>query len=169
MIFLGTVFTFTNFNFLFSLRRFQYYNAADTVSRTQFGADHPVSLHVQQHVAHALHGVGEFRKAIEVIKVVLGHMKKQKEREDRNDRQHLSNAKKQKGGKAQQKRKKKGDQDKVAGVVKAGTIGGVTSLLYGWNGSKPDPVVCKMLLKHFMGSLVTQRNQSRRSNYRRRR
>lgn len=155
----------TNFLLSYFCATFQYYKAADTVSRTQFGADHPVSLHVQQHVAHALHGVGESRKAIEVIKVVLGHMTKQKEREDRNDRQQLSNAKKHKGGKARKKRA--GEQEEVAGVVKAGTIGGVTSLLYGWNGSKPDPVVCKMLLKHFMGSLVKQRNQSR-SNYRRR-
>ena len=101
----------------------QYYTAAGTVSRTQFGEDHPVSMHVQQQIAQTLFGVGKVDRAIEVMRDVLRRHKKQ-------ETQRIAAVE--------------------VGVVQAGTIGGVTSLLYGWNRCQPEPAVCRELLKRFL-------------------
>jgi hypothetical protein len=114
----------------------QYYTAAATVSRTQFGEAHPVSLHVKQQLAQALHGVGEVNKAIEVVQYVIRNIKMQQQTEQ---------------------------QEKQEGVVvvQASTIGGVTSLLYGWNDCKPDGDLCRELYKRLIQSRSNPKNSRR--------
>ena len=108
----------------------QYFTAAGTVSRTQFGEDHHVSMHVQQRIAQALFGVGEVNKAIEVVRDVLRRYKRQEAQRT---------------------------AEVVGGVVQAGTVGSVTSLLYGWNRCQPELAVCRELLKRFLIKSKRQR------------
>ena len=117
----------------------RYYRAAATVSRTQFGKNHDVSLHVRVQVAQALRGIGENRKALEIVQDVLERVKIQEKK------------------RKEMKKRRERDRNKGVVVVEASTIGGVTSLLYGWNGCKPDIDLCRELLKRLIYQSKKQR------------